>query len=163
MRKHGECPGRPSVRQAGQVTETTYRLSEDPADLDMDRVFDWLSGDAYWALGRPRDVVERSFAGSFVCGLYAEEHGQVAVARLVSDGATYAWFCDVYVDPAHRGRGLGGRLAQWAVDWAEQRHVHRVLLATRDAHEVYARVGFEPLRRSDIFMEIDRRPQRLTS
>lgn len=138
-----------------------YRLSEAHDEIDMDRVFAWLSGESYWAKGRPREIVERSFASSAVCGIYADPDGQVAVARMVSDGATFAWYCDVYVDPAHRGHGLGSALTQWAVQWAEERDVHRVLLGTRDAHEVYARAGFAPLPRPEIFMQIDRRPQRL--
>jgi GNAT superfamily N-acetyltransferase len=142
------------------VTRSPYTLDEDPARLDMDRVADWLSGEAYWAKGRPREVVETSFAGSASCGAYSDEHGQVAVARLVSDGATFAWLCDVYVDAAHRGRGLGEALARWSVEWCEQRGVHRILLATRDAHEVYRRVGFVPCADPDLWMEIDRRPQR---
>lgn len=138
-----------------------YRLSEAHDELDMDRVFAWLSGDSYWAKGRARDVIERSFATSAVCGIYSDADGQVAVARLVSDGATFAWYCDVYVGPGHRGQGLGDALTRWAVRWTEEREVPRILLATRDAHEVYARTGFYPLRRPDTFMEIDRRPQRL--
>jgi GNAT superfamily N-acetyltransferase len=145
------------------VINAPYSRDEDPARLDMDRVVRWLSDESYWAKGRPRDMVERSFAGSQPCGIYTEQDGQVAVARLVTDGATFVWFCDVYVDAAHRGRGLGGGLAHWAVEWAEQRDIHRLVLGTRDAHEVYGRVGFTPLRHPDVFMEIDRRPQRLGS
>ena len=136
-----------------------YRLSEDAAHLDLDRVHGWLSTDAYWSLGRARDVVERAFAGSaFVVAL--RDGKQVAVARIVSDRATFAWLCDVYVDPAHRGHGLGRRLAAWAVEWAERHGVQRVVLATRDAHGVYATAGFAPLEGPDRYMEIDRRPQR---
>jgi GNAT superfamily N-acetyltransferase len=154
---------RPPAGHSTAVSIAPYRLSEDPADLDLDRVFAWLSGESYWAKGRPRDVVERSFAGSASCGVYSDRDGQVAVARLVSDGATFAWFCDVYVDAAHRGRGLGDALARWAVQWAERNGVNRLLLGTRDAHEVYRRVGFEPLRHPSLWMEIDHRPQRLES
>ena len=139
-----------------------YRLSEDPADLDLDRVTQWLGGDSYWAKGRSRDVVERSFAASYPCGVY-DDDGQVAVARLVSDGATFAWLCDVYVDSAHRGRGLGDGLARWAVSWAARFGVNRLLLATRDAHEVYRRAGFDALAAPDRWMEVDQRPQRMES
>lgn len=142
------------------ITEP-YRLSEDPDEQDLDRVFAWISGDSYWAKGRPRDVLERSFASSPACSIHSDADGQVAVARLVTDFATFAWLCDVYVDGAHRGRGLGDALARWAVAWAEQRDVHRLLLGTRDAHEVYRRAGFAPLAHPEVFMEIDRRPQRL--
>ena len=137
-----------------------YRFSEDPADLDLDRVHRWLSTDAYWALGRERDVVERAFAGS--AGVAVLRDGeQVAVARIISDRATFAWLCDVYVDPAHRGRGLGRRLAAWSVGWAERHGVQRIVLATRDAHDVYVSAGFEPLDgAARFYLQIDRRPQR---
>jgi GNAT superfamily N-acetyltransferase len=133
-----------------------YRLSDDPADLDLDRVFDWLSGESYWARGRERDVLERSFAGSYPAGIYLPDR-QVAVARIVSDGATFAWLCDVYVDAGHRGHGLGNRLIGWAVDWIERRGIARMVLATRDAHTLYVSVGFQPLRRPQWWMELDRR------
>jgi GNAT superfamily N-acetyltransferase len=142
-----------------------YRLSEDPALLDMRRVFQWLSGESYWAFGRERGVVERSFAGAFPVGIYLADHQvgagrQVAVARIVSDGATFAWLCDVFVDAGHRGKGLGTRLSTWAVDWICERGVPRILLTTRDAHAVYASAGFGPVRNPSRWMEIDERPQR---
>jgi GNAT superfamily N-acetyltransferase len=136
-----------------------YVVSEDPARQDLERTHRWLSEDAYWALGRPRDVHDRAFAASAVVGIYAGEE-QVAVARIVSDGATFAWLCDVYVDRAHRGLGLGRRLAAWAVAWSEERGVPRIVLATLDAHDVYATAGFQPVDRPERYMEIDRRGRR---
>jgi GNAT superfamily N-acetyltransferase len=130
-----------------------YRLSEDPTELDLDRVHDWLCNDAYWALGRSRDVVVRSFAGSHPVGIYRGGR-QVAVARIVSDGVTFGWLCDVYVAPAHRGCGLGRRLARWAASWAASRGVCRITLATDDAHEVYASAGFRPLDNPARWMEV---------
>jgi predicted GNAT family acetyltransferase len=73
----------------------------------------WITIDAYWAKGRTREVVERSFANSFPVGLYAPDGQQVAVAPIVSDRATFTWLCDVYVDPDHRGRSLATVLANW--------------------------------------------------
>jgi GNAT superfamily N-acetyltransferase len=141
------------------VTGLTYRLSDERAELDMDRIFHWLNVESFWAKGRPRDVIERAFAGSYPVGAYTEDQ-QVAVARIISDGATFGWLADVFVDVPHRGRGLGIRLAQWAVDWMQQRGVQRMVLATADAHGVYATVGFQPLQHPQRLMEIDRRPQR---
>ena len=135
-----------------------YRLSEDPADLDLDRVARWISTDAYWAKGRTREIVEQSFANSVSAGLYAHDGTQVAVARIVSDRATFAWLCDVYVDRDHRGRGLGTMLAHWTVTWAERHGIKRVLLSTVDAHEVYAKAGFAPVVHPERWMEIDTRP-----
>ena len=135
-----------------------YRLSEDPNDLDLDRVVHWITTDAYWAKGRPPEVVQRSFANSAVVGLYAPDSQQVAVARIVSDRATFVWLCDVYVDRDHRGRGLGTVLANWAVEWADRHGIKRIVLATLDAHGVYAKVGFVPVGHPERWMEIDTRP-----
>lgn len=148
--------GRPGVAQNDHVSD--YRLSDDPTDLDLDRVARWISEDTYWAQNRPREVIERAFANSIPVGLYAHDGSQVAVARIVSDRATFAWLCDVYVDREHRGRGLGTTLAHWAATWAERHGVKRVLLATLDAHGVYAKAGFTPMGNPEHWMEISTQP-----
>jgi GNAT superfamily N-acetyltransferase len=116
----------------------------------------WLSEDAYWALGRSRDTVERSVARSVVYGAYDGDR-QVGVARAVTDGATFAWICDVYVDPPARGRGLGRRLVGALRDHLRGLGVRRMILATHDAHGVYAALGFNPLARPRYWMELDER------
>ena len=136
-----------------------YRLSDDPTDLDLDRIVRWIGEDTYWARNRPRDVIERSLANSIPVGLYTHEGQQVAVARVVSDRATFAWLCDVYVDRDHRGLGLGTTLANWTAAWAERHGIRRVVLATLDAHEVYAKAGFAPIGHPEHWMEIDTQPQ----
>jgi len=134
-----------------------YEFTSDPDRLDLGLVHDWLSTDAYWALGRSRDTVDRSVAGSLVYGVYRPGDGrQVAFARAVTDSATFAWLCDVYVDPAERGRGLGTWMVGAVRDHLAGLGVHRVLLATKDAHGVYARLGFSPLAEPGRWME--RRP-----
>jgi GNAT superfamily N-acetyltransferase len=146
----------PTQRENGPVSD--YRLSEHPNELDLDRVVRWIGTDAYWAKGRSREVIERSFANSFPLGLYASDGQQVAVARIVSDRATFAWLCDVYVDRDHRGSGLGTMVAHWAVEWARRHGIKRVVLATLDAHGVYAKAGFVPVGYPERWMEIDTRP-----
>jgi GNAT superfamily N-acetyltransferase len=135
-----------------------YQLSTDPARIDLDRVHHWLSTDAYWALGRPRDTVARSIAGSAVFGIYRPDDGaQVAFARVVTDHATFGWLCDVYVDPGERGRGLGRWLVGCAREVLATRGVRRLLLATEDAHVLYAGIGFQPLAEPARWMELDQR------
>jgi len=134
-----------------------YEISTDPDRIDLDRVHVWLATDAYWALGRERETVARAFAGSIGFGVYRPGDGrQVAVARVVTDGATFAWLCDVYVDPAERGRGLGTWLAGAVRDHLGELGVRRILLATLDAHGVYAKIGFRPVA-ADRWMELDQR------
>jgi GNAT superfamily N-acetyltransferase len=135
-----------------------YRFSTDPADLDLDRVVRWIATDAYWAKGRTREVIERSFACSVPLSVLTPDGTQVAVARIVSDRATFVWLCDVYVDPAFRGRGIGTMLADRTVAWAGQHGINRIVLATLDAHGVYAKAGFTPVAYPERWMEIDRRP-----
>lgn len=137
-------------------------LDDDPARVDVDRVERWLSVESYWAAGRPREVVERSLAGSWSVGAYAPGPGRqmLALTRVVTDHATFAYLCDVVVDAEHRGRGLGTWLVGAAVEALRAEGVQRVTLATRDAHGVYARLGFTPLRAPDLWMELDERQTR---
>lgn len=121
-----------------------YEISTDLADLDLDLVHQWLSTDAYWALGRSREAVGTAAAHSLNWGMHTGGV-QVAYARVVTDRANFAWLCDVYVDRAHRGRGLARRLVAEVVDELDRMGVRRTLLATKDAHAVYAERDFTPL------------------
>jgi GNAT superfamily N-acetyltransferase len=142
-----------------------YLLTTDPGRVDIDRVHRWLSEQSYWAKGRERAVLERAIAGSLNYSVY-EDSGyddarQAAFGRAVTDGATFAWICDVFVDEPHRGKGLGSWLVESIVEDLGLAGVQRFVLATRDAHEVYRRCGFAPLYGPDLWMEIDERPTRL--
>ncbi|GAA2437700.1 GNAT family N-acetyltransferase [Streptomyces macrosporus] len=126
--------------------DAPYEISTDPARLDAARIHHWLSTDAYWALGRSREKQDRAIAGSLNFGAYDTGTGeQVGYARVVTDHATFAWLCDVYVAPAARGRGLGKALVEAVRDHLEPHGLRRVMLATDDAHGLYERVGFRPL------------------
>ncbi|MFG2094027.1 GNAT family N-acetyltransferase [Streptomyces sp. NPDC048612] len=125
--------------------EDGYEVDTDPDRLDVGLVHHWLSTDAFWALGRSRETVERSISGSLNFGLYDDSGAQVAYARVVTDRATFAWLCDVYVAPTHRGKGLGTWLAEAVRDRLAPYRLKRTLLSTLDAHEVYAKVGFVPV------------------
>lgn len=132
-----------------------YEISADQARLDVPRIHRWLSTDAYWALGRPLSKQEAAIAGSLNFGAYHRETGeQHAYARVVTDRATFAWLCDVYVDPAARGQGLGTALVAAARDHLAPYGLRRIMLATADAHGVYAKLGFEPLADPDKWMAL---------
>ncbi|MGW2633696.1 GNAT family N-acetyltransferase [Streptomyces chattanoogensis] len=124
--------------------EDGYELSTDPDRLDVGLIHHWLSTDAFWALGRSRETVEQSIRGSLNFAIHDAAGSQVAYARAVTDRATFAWLCDVYVAPAHRGKGLGTWLAGAVRDHLAPYRLKRVLLSTLDAHDVYAKAGFVP-------------------
>jgi GNAT superfamily N-acetyltransferase len=119
-----------------------FELDDDPARVDVDAVHRFLSGESYWAEGRPREAVERLVGeAARVVGLYRDGR-QVGFARAVSDGVSIAWLADVYVLEEARGRGYGIELVREMVENGPFAHV-RWVLGTRDAHELYRRFGFD--------------------
>jgi GNAT superfamily N-acetyltransferase len=136
-----------------------FAISTDKSRLQLDVVHAYLAR-SYWAERIPREVVERSIAGSLCFGLYAIDGGsppssehQVGFARLVTDGATFAWVSDVFVLEEWRGRGLAKWLMQTMGAMPELAGLRRWILATRDAHELYRQVGFTPLAEAARYME----------
>jgi GNAT superfamily N-acetyltransferase len=119
-------------------------ISTDPALLQLDRVYGWLA-QAYWSQGVRREVVERAFANSLMAGAYGADGTQLGVARVVTDQATFAWLCDVFVDPSARGRGIARALTAALIADPRLQTLRRWALATRDAHGVYAPLGFSPV------------------
>ena len=126
-------------------TRSGYTLSTDKGRLDIALTHEALSQRAYWAQGRPEEVVRRSIEHSLCFGIY-DGAGLAAFARVVTDYATFAWLCDVFVMEAHRGRGLGKWLVEAVVSHPDLQGLRLFILATRDAHELYRRYGgFEAL------------------
>lgn len=120
-----------------------YVISDDDRRIDLDATWGFLRT-AYWSPNVPREVVERSIAGSTCLGLYAPDGSQAGFARAVSDRATFAWLADVFVLEPHRGRGLGVWLVETALDHPDLAGVRQVILGTADAHGLYTRFGFRP-------------------
>jgi len=136
------------------MTKDGYEIDDDPARLDLDVVHGFVTG-SYWAGGVPRDVVARSVANSLNLGLYRNE-SQVGFTRAVTDRATFAWVCDVFVLPGHRGRGLAHWMIETLRAHPDLAGLRRFMLATADAHQVYADCGFTSLSDPDTYMEIRR-------
>jgi GNAT superfamily N-acetyltransferase len=123
-----------------------YELSTDPARIDRAVVHRYLCDESYWAAGRPRDVSDRAIENShLVIGAYAANGAQVGFARMVTDLATWAWLCDVFVLPDHHGAGLGRALVTAIVEHPDVVDVKWQFLATADAHELYEPLGFTAL------------------
>ena len=130
-------------------------VSTDRARLDVDLIHRELAG-TYWASGIPRDVVERSIAGSIAFGLYDAER-QVGFARVVTDLATYAYLADVFIVEDRRRRGLGDWLVESILRHPQLRGLRRFALVTRDAGPLYERHGFtQPPEPSGYMERVDR-------
>jgi GNAT superfamily N-acetyltransferase len=128
------------------------RISTEYADIDFDVVHRFLSTQAYWCPGIPREVVERAAANS-LCFSALLDGRQVGYARVLGDRATFAYLADVFVLPEHRGQGISKRLMDTIMAHPELQKLRRFMLATSDAHALYAQYGFEPVARPDRFME----------
>ncbi|MEV6636075.1 GNAT family N-acetyltransferase [Actinoplanes sp. NPDC051470] len=116
-------------------------LTDDRDAIDLDRVHRWLSTDAWWALDRTAEQTRGIVAASRPYGVYSDT-GQVAFTRVVTDGLTFAYLADVFVDRAARGRGIGTWMTQQVCAHLDDQHIRTMVLATTDAHDVYARAGF---------------------
>jgi N-acetylglutamate synthase-like GNAT family acetyltransferase len=136
-----------------EVVETTH-ITTDLSEIDLDLVHRWLSTDAFWAIGRSRETVDRAARASLNFGVLNRDRQLVGYARVVTDHATFAWLCDVYVDRSARGSGLGLALARAVVDELRPLNLTRVFLSTRDAHKLYEKVGFETIPHPDKLMQL---------
>jgi GNAT superfamily N-acetyltransferase len=136
------------------VTGDGFEFSAHRDRVDAGWVHRMLSEHAYWALGRPREVQDAANAASRCYGVYSTDTGaQVGFARVVTDGVTFGWLCDVIVDHGVRGRGVGKVLVAGIVADLEPLGLKRLLLKTGDAHGLYAQHGWEPLREPSSWME----------
>ena len=121
----------------------TYRFSDDTAEMNIDLIHHWLSVESYWAVGRSREVHDAAMHGSRNYGMFDDRTGeQVAYARVITDAATFAWLCDVFVTPEVRGAGVGVTLIDRIVAQLEPLALKRMMLVTKDAHGLYEKFGF---------------------
>lgn len=137
-----------------QETRAAYRITTDPDAVDLDAVHAFLAS-AYWCEGIPRELLARAIAGSVPFSLFHDTR-QIGFARVVTDRATFAHLMDVYVLDAYRNQGLGQWLVRTVLAHPALQGLRRFTLGTRDAHTLYARFGFAPLRAPERHMEIVR-------
>lgn len=144
------APG-PATRAPHELRQGDYLASDDRTLLDLVAVHAYLVR-SYWSPGIPREFVERAALNSICIGLYQApaatteaRPAQVGLARVVTDRATFAYLCDVYVLEEHRARGLGGLLMRAVDTHPDLQGLRRFMLMTRDAHGLYAQFGYKPL------------------
>ena len=138
---------------SGFMTNDTYWFSSRAGDMDRKLIHAWLSKEAYWAQGRTRALQDAAIDASINFGMFDSMSGrQVAYARVVTDSVTFAWLCDVFVDPKIRGHGVGVALMKNVCSMLDDLNLKRVILSTGDAHGLYEKFGFEPLAQPEKWM-----------
>ncbi|PJZ06361.1 N-acetyltransferase [Pantoea rodasii] len=129
-----------------------FTISTERQRLDMDYIHQQLTEKSYWATAQPRAKTERAFAGSLPFGVYHQQQ-QIGFARLVTDYTRFGWLCDVMIDEHWRGHGLGSWLATCVRAHPELATVHRWMLSTNDAHQLYQRLGWRVVQDPQKLME----------
>lgn len=130
-----------------------FRISTDRTLLDLDRIARFITQESYWGQGLDLDVVKRAVTNSLPFGAYGPDGALAGFARVVTDGAMFAYLRDVFVLPEYRGRGLGRALSAAALEHPDLITVRNWMLATRDAHGVYAALGFGPVPDPSLYMQ----------
>ncbi|HNX32909.1 MAG TPA: GNAT family N-acetyltransferase [Holophaga sp.] len=132
-------------------TRDGFELTTDPARMDLDAVYGFIS-QSYWGRERPKEVQRRAMENSICFGVF-KDGVQVAFARVVTDKAVFALLADVFVHPDWRGRGLSKWIMEAVDAHPDLQGLRRFMLATRDAHGLYAKYGFKPLADPGVYME----------
>ncbi|MFI5196369.1 MAG: GNAT family N-acetyltransferase [Chitinophagales bacterium] len=130
-----------------------YIITTDKSLMKVNDVHKWLSEVAYWCLGIPFETFKTAFDNSFCIGALSGDR-QIGYGRLVTDYATFAYLADVYVEEAHRGKGISKKMMQVLFDLDWVKGLRSIKLATRDAHELYKKFGFTPLKNPERYMQI---------
>jgi nitroreductase/GNAT superfamily N-acetyltransferase len=138
---------------AGPPQDAGYTITDDRNSVDLAVVHDYLSRSSYWAAGRSLETVRRSVENSLCYSVFSPAGRQVGFARLVTDHATFAWLCDVFILEEHRGRGLAKRLMEAILARPDLASIKRIALRTRDAHGLYRQYGFGEITQVETWME----------
>jgi GNAT superfamily N-acetyltransferase len=132
--------------------QAPFYISTDPNLLDLTTIHSYLTH-SYWSPGIPQAVVAEALRHSLCFGLYTQQQ-QIGLARVITDYATFAYLCDVFILPAYQQQGLGKWLMRCVTACPALEGIRTFILATRDAHELYRKVGFEHLPNPDRWMVI---------
>lgn len=137
------------------VEHEGYIITTDKTQLQPEAVHKWLSEESYWSKNIPYELVKRAFDNSYCIGILKDGR-QLGYGRLITDYTTFAYLADVYVEEEHRGQGLSRKMMELLLEQAWVKGLRKVMLATLDAHGLYAKFGFTPMIISERYMEISR-------
>jgi len=130
-----------------------FYISTDKSLLNFDVIYNYLDKDSYWAKGIPVEKLRNAIENSFCFGVYYDKT-QAGFARIITDKATFAYICDVFILPEFRGKGLSKWLIQTITRHPDLQGLRRWSLATLDAHGLYAQFGFTEITHPERWMEI---------
>lgn len=136
-----------------EIEDHGFIFSDDRNKIDPIAIHHYLSTQSYWAENIPLDIVERSIENSLCFGIYKDTK-QIGFARWITDKATFAYLADVYVEEIYRGQGLSKKLMSLMLFHKDLQGLRRYMLATQDAHGLYAQFGFKPIEHPDRLMGI---------
>jgi GNAT superfamily N-acetyltransferase len=128
-------------------------ISKDKSILQLDKIHLYLSQEAYWCKNIPREVLAKAIENSLCFGAYVE-NSQIGFTRVMTDYATFAWICDVYVENEFHGRGIGKKMIAAVMEELSPLRLRRVALTTKDAHHLYEKFGFKLTATPEYWMEI---------
>lgn len=120
-----------------------FTIHTDKTKMDIPVIHRYITR-SYWAEGIPFETVAKAVEGSLCFGVFHDDK-QIGVARVITDAATFAYLCDVFIDESYRGRGLGKWLMETILRHESLQGLRRIALTTKDAHGLYSQYGFTPL------------------
>lgn len=129
-----------------------FFISTDKDLLDIEMIHNFLT-ESYWSKNIPKTVVTKAINNSLCFGIYTKKNKQVGFARLITDFATFSYLADVFVLPNYRNKGLSKMLLTFIDNYSELQNLRRMMLATKDAHELYKQFGYTSLNSPEIMME----------
>ena len=130
-----------------------FSVSTDQTKLDFDVIYHFISS-TYWAKGIPQATLRKAIANSLAFGVYTDDNQQVGFARVITDKATFAYLSDVFILPQFQRIGLAKLLMKNIIEHPDTQGLRRFMLATSDAHGLYAQFGFEQITSAQSFMQI---------
>jgi len=133
-------------------TKDGFYISTENEKMDIELIHSFLTR-SYWAEGIPKEIIRKSVEGALCFGVF-EKDKQVGFARMITDKATFAYLADVFIIEEYRGLGLSKWLLEVIFSHPDLQGLRRMMLATRDAHELYKKFGFTPLNNVDRWMHI---------
>ena len=133
-----------------QQAVKTFTISTDKSQLDATMIYGFLK-QSYWASNLSFSMLKKAINNSFCVGIY-DGKKQVGFLRVITDYATFAYFSDVFVLEAYRGRGLATQMIQFCLNHPELQSLRQWLLLTKDAHRLYQKFGFKRVENAERFM-----------